>query len=319
MRSFAGAKAPAVSPEKSSSPGSKASSNSDVQMNRPPAIPRRKVPLKRIAAEIARSARSPAARPIRGTPPAGPPSAPPAAAPDRTPRSPPAATPPRPSRWWSPPRRAVRFPSCVRARKTPRRVPRSAARAAPVPPLPRAPAPRSTPRSAHPRRPRIRTRPPRGSASPHPSPSSMRSRTPLLADAPGDVQGIRRKPLDPCGDRRKLSHAPPHSCFSSRPLQPAPNRRPARPWMPIPELTDEFDGEVLDAAKWHDHNPTWQGRKPGYFRKIQRLRERRETASLSRKPRISPTCRTATIRSPPPQSRARRSSSTATSRSNAGR
>jgi len=38
-------------------------------------------------------------------------------------------------------------------------------------------------------------------------------------------------------------------------------------WTPIPELTDEFNGETLDAAKWHDHNPTWLGRPPGLFAK----------------------------------------------------
>jgi len=36
-------------------------------------------------------------------------------------------------------------------------------------------------------------------------------------------------------------------------------------WQPIAELTDEFDGDRLDAAKWHDHNPQWKGRKPGLF------------------------------------------------------
>ncbi len=38
-------------------------------------------------------------------------------------------------------------------------------------------------------------------------------------------------------------------------------------WKPILELTDEFGGERLDPAKWHDHNPTWKGRQPGFFSK----------------------------------------------------
>jgi len=42
---------------------------------------------------------------------------------------------------------------------------------------------------------------------------------------------------------------------------------PGDKWLPIPELTDEFKGTTLDAAKWHDHNPTWQGREPGLFSK----------------------------------------------------
>jgi len=36
-------------------------------------------------------------------------------------------------------------------------------------------------------------------------------------------------------------------------------------WEIIPELTDEFDGGVLDPTKWYDHNPGWQGRQPGFF------------------------------------------------------
>ena len=38
-------------------------------------------------------------------------------------------------------------------------------------------------------------------------------------------------------------------------------------WVPIPELTDEFAGDKLDALKWHDCNPDWQGRQPGFFSK----------------------------------------------------
>ena len=36
-------------------------------------------------------------------------------------------------------------------------------------------------------------------------------------------------------------------------------------WVPIPALTDEFEGGKLDASKWHDHNPTWKGRLPAFF------------------------------------------------------
>lgn len=36
-------------------------------------------------------------------------------------------------------------------------------------------------------------------------------------------------------------------------------------WEPIIELSDEFDGTRLDSTKWHDHNPGWKGRKPGFF------------------------------------------------------
>lgn len=40
---------------------------------------------------------------------------------------------------------------------------------------------------------------------------------------------------------------------------------PGSNWKPIPELTDEFDGKKLDSTKWHDHDPRWNGRPPGYF------------------------------------------------------
>jgi beta-glucanase (GH16 family) len=36
-------------------------------------------------------------------------------------------------------------------------------------------------------------------------------------------------------------------------------------WAPVPALTDEFNGESLDSTKWHDRNPGWQGRQPGFF------------------------------------------------------
>jgi hypothetical protein len=38
-------------------------------------------------------------------------------------------------------------------------------------------------------------------------------------------------------------------------------------WEPIAELTEEFEGNKLDSTKWHDHNPGWKGRKPGFFSK----------------------------------------------------
>ena len=37
-------------------------------------------------------------------------------------------------------------------------------------------------------------------------------------------------------------------------------------WTPLAEMTDEFEGDALDAAKWHATNPKWLGRLPGLFR-----------------------------------------------------
>lgn len=40
---------------------------------------------------------------------------------------------------------------------------------------------------------------------------------------------------------------------------------PGHHWMPLPEFTDEFDGDALDTTKWHPTNPDWLGRAPGFF------------------------------------------------------
>jgi len=50
---------------------------------------------------------------------------------------------------------------------------------------------------------------------------------------------------------------------SAAPLMAGPP--PESKWKPIPELTDEFEGGKLDSEKWHDHDPGWNGRQPGYF------------------------------------------------------
>lgn len=53
-----------------------------------------------------------------------------------------------------------------------------------------------------------------------------------------------------------------YGCASTAVLPDAPV---GKAWEPIPELSDEFEGEKLDSAKWHDHNPVWEGRKPAFF------------------------------------------------------
>lgn len=50
------------------------------------------------------------------------------------------------------------------------------------------------------------------------------------------------------------------SVVAEGPAPPLPGE-----WLVVPELTDEFDGDGLDPTKWHDRNPEWQGRKPGWF------------------------------------------------------
>ena len=36
-------------------------------------------------------------------------------------------------------------------------------------------------------------------------------------------------------------------------------------WVPLEGMTDEFDGDSLNASKWYDYNPGWKGRQPGVF------------------------------------------------------
>lgn len=36
-------------------------------------------------------------------------------------------------------------------------------------------------------------------------------------------------------------------------------------WVPVPELTDEFNGSELDQTKWELGNGNWKGRPPAYF------------------------------------------------------
>lgn len=53
------------------------------------------------------------------------------------------------------------------------------------------------------------------------------------------------------------------SCHESNGLQPGLDGE----WELIQELSDEFNGPVLDSSKWYDHNPGWLGRQPAYFSK----------------------------------------------------
>jgi beta-glucanase (GH16 family) len=36
-------------------------------------------------------------------------------------------------------------------------------------------------------------------------------------------------------------------------------------WVRYEPMWDEFDGDKLDPAKWHDRNPGWKGRQPAWF------------------------------------------------------
>ena len=45
-----------------------------------------------------------------------------------------------------------------------------------------------------------------------------------------------------------------------------PRSREVPRWEPVPELTDEFDGDELDETKWHRGHPFWKGRVPSRFK-----------------------------------------------------
>jgi beta-glucanase (GH16 family) len=48
------------------------------------------------------------------------------------------------------------------------------------------------------------------------------------------------------------------------PLPPGPPADGSK-WVPIPEMTDDFNGTTLDTTKWYDHNPGWAGHSPSFF------------------------------------------------------
>ena len=50
-------------------------------------------------------------------------------------------------------------------------------------------------------------------------------------------------------------------CINANPPLPDAGKR----WVLNPNYSDEFNGTMLDTAKWHDYHPTWKGRKPGIF------------------------------------------------------
>jgi len=50
--------------------------------------------------------------------------------------------------------------------------------------------------------------------------------------------------------------------FADPPEPPA-----GKHWEPVPSLTDEFNGNEIDANKWDDYHPYWSGRIPSQFKK----------------------------------------------------
>ncbi len=60
------------------------------------------------------------------------------------------------------------------------------------------------------------------------------------------------------------------ACFSLAAMglataAPPPPTLPGK-WKWVPEFSDEFEDATLDRTKWHDQNPEWPGRPPGFYR-----------------------------------------------------
>lgn len=49
------------------------------------------------------------------------------------------------------------------------------------------------------------------------------------------------------------------------PLPAQADTPPGKIWMPVPELSDEFNGDVLDERRWETHNRYYAGKKPGLY------------------------------------------------------
>ena len=60
--------------------------------------------------------------------------------------------------------------------------------------------------------------------------------------------------------------APKSSATKEGAVNACPCPLPHGRWASVAEMTDEFEGDALDAAKWHATNPGWLGRQPGLFR-----------------------------------------------------
>jgi beta-glucanase (GH16 family) len=67
-------------------------------------------------------------------------------------------------------------------------------------------------------------------------------------------------------DRILIQEVPVSFRLPKRTRAPGPAGPPAHAkWVPWPEISDEFEGEVLDPGKWKPSSTFWRGRPPAYF------------------------------------------------------
>ena len=91
-------------------------------------------------------------------------------------------------------------------------------------------------------------------------------------DDPADYEAVVDYLVDKWGVGFPRGHAGwvrqgpiPAGVKSMDPRRPLFAQDGASDWRVLPEFTDEFEGDGLDADKWWDHYPAWHGRPPARF------------------------------------------------------
>ncbi|MHC4252014.1 MAG: family 16 glycosylhydrolase [Planctomycetota bacterium] len=101
-----------------------------------------------------------------------------------------------------------------------------------------------------------------GCAAPRRRPAVERDKPKPSADAP---KPLVAKPEAAKPKAAKAVAVSPAEPVARPPVMPTVAPPEGKRWVAFDEMTDEFDGDALDPAKWHPRNPGWKGRQPGFF------------------------------------------------------